>query len=306
MTDTTSTTSKLTEEHRATLLRDGYVIVPDVVPAPLRDAVIASVCAARHATLDDPESWYWEGAQQVAGVVYLEQDQACWDIRQYEPLHRVFADIFQEERLWIGLHDSVAFKAPIRDEEQGANVFAAGSSLAPHWDCTITDPEDRAARRDFTFSTHHGENRLQALVMLSDTTSDMGGFICMPDLYRNLEEWIADQGPDWDGSITGEEFPIVAPEGKAGDLLIFSALMAHGNGVNRSDRLRLAQYVNYHKAGLAPDPYRVDWWEKKRPMPGFDGTDHSQESLPGEPVHLTDLGRKVMGVDPWPGLEQPS
>lgn len=305
MTDTAAptSTSKLTDEHRETLLREGWVIVPDVVPAELREPVIASACAARHADLDDPSTWYWEGDKQIAGVVMLDQDQACWDVRQYEPLYRVFADLFSEERLWIGLHDSVAFKAPIRDESQGTGPDVVGGSLPVHWDCTITDAEDRSARRDWTFTERRGENRLQAMVLLTDTTSDMGGFVCMPELYRNLEDWIAEKGPDWDGSIDGTEAPVVAPEGKAGDLLIFSSLMPHGNGVNRSDRLRLAQYVNYHKAGPAPDPGRYDWWANKRPMPRFDDTDTSQLSVPGEPVRLTPLGRKLMGVDPWPGLE---
>jgi ectoine hydroxylase-related dioxygenase (phytanoyl-CoA dioxygenase family) len=84
---------------------------------------------------------------------------------------------------------------------------------------------------------------VQGVLSLVDTDGEMGGFQCVPELFRTLEDWRATQPavrnplhPD----VTG--FEVVNVPMKAGDLLIFNSLLAHGIRPNvSSDRVRIAQ-----------------------------------------------------------------
>ena len=87
---------------------------------------------------------------------------------------------------------------------------------------------------------------MQGVVSLVDTDGDAGGFQCVPELFRTLEDWRKTQPAGrngWVPDITG--FDIVNVPMQAGDLLIFNSLLAHGIRLNRSqNRVRLAQYIS--------------------------------------------------------------
>ena len=82
------------------------------------------------------------------------------------------------------------------------------------------------------------------MVALTDTAANMGGFQCVPGIYRRLDEWIAEQPEDWDPrnpNLSGYETTPVPM--RAGDLCIWTTRLPHGNGNNTSSAIRLAQYV---------------------------------------------------------------
>ncbi len=87
---------------------------------------------------------------------------------------------------------------------------------------------------------------VQGVLALADQTDEtMGGFQCIPELYRNYDTWKRSQPADRDHykpDTTG--FELVTVKLEAGDLLIFNSLLAHGIRPNKShDKVRIAQYV---------------------------------------------------------------
>jgi len=92
--------------------------------------------------------------------------------------------------------------------------------------------------------------------------------------------------------------------GKAGDLLIWHWLLAHGNGRNVADRPRLAQYISMSPAREDNEEYRQDrirkWQERLSPDGrAFPGDPRGLEQMHGKTAELTPLGRKLLGVDSW-------
>ena len=85
---------------------------------------------------------------------------------------------------------------------------------------------------------------MQGVLYLTDTAEDQGGFQCVAGFHRLFDEWVKTQPKDRNPrqpDLAGLEVKSIA--GKAGDLLIWHRLLAHGNGHNRSDKPRMAQYI---------------------------------------------------------------
>src|SRR3989440_3696713 len=133
----------------------------------------------------------------------------------------------------------------------------------------------------------------------------MGGFQCVPELYRDLRAGKATlpaDGKSRTPDLTG--YTITKSAMRAGDLLIWSTLLPHGNGRNVSDQPRLAQYISMHVADEADEAkrqVRVNCWRNRLPppYPHFPGDPRKIEERLGTPAQLTPLGRKVLGLDSW-------
>ena len=91
---------------------------------------------------------------------------------------------------------------------------------------------------------------VQGVLALTSTDPEVGGFQCVPDLFRNFEQWVAKQPQGRDPfhpDLTGLEVKFVPMQ--AGDLLIFNTLLAHGIRPNQTtDRVRMAQYISMYPA----------------------------------------------------------
>ena len=120
-----------------------------------------------------------------------------------------------------------------------------------HWDIDTSElpplnGADIAATWRPDPATHIG---VQGVVYLRDTAVDQGGFQCIPGFHRTFYEWVktqpADRNPRFP-DMTGLDVKVV--DGKAGDLVIWHRLLAHGNGHNRSTGPR-AGPVHHHVAG---------------------------------------------------------
>ena len=141
---------------------------------------------------------------------------------------------------------------------------------------------------------------VQGVLSLADTDSETGGFQCVPELFRTLEAWIRTQPTDchpFHPDLTG--FEIVPVPMKAGDLLIFNSLLAHGIRPNVSnDRVRVAQYISMYPAeedNIAEREARVrSWREREAPkraaFPG-DPRDWGADALSDRGAH--DVGREA-------------
>ncbi|HVX46647.1 MAG TPA: phytanoyl-CoA dioxygenase family protein [Mycobacteriales bacterium] len=268
---------------RQQLETEGYAVVPGVVPKPNVDAVVADLWKHTGADPNDPSTWYRPDIIRPTGMVEMYHYQSMWDNRQLPALHEVFTEIHGTPKLWVSL-DRTNLKPPSVPEhpEYEHKGFV-------HWDTELEKYPDIPFR-------------VQCVLALADTEADMGGFQCVPEIYRDLAAYIERYGPDRKTQLNGHSVTKVPL--RAGDLVIWSTLMAHGNGNNLSDRPRLAQYVSMNPApsGSADAGPRIEAWRNNSPVAGanaFPGDPRRIEESRSEPAKLTGLGRKLLGLDPW-------
>ena len=133
---------------------------------------------------------------------------------------------------------------------------------------------------------------VQGVLYLTDTSEDQGGFQCVPGFNNIFEEWVKTQPEDRDPRRPNlDDLEVKSIPGRAGDLLIWHRLLAHGNGHNRSDRPRLAQYITMSPAegrGEAEREERIQAWRACRPTPRWPGDPRDWEHKTQKPAKLTE------------------
>jgi hypothetical protein len=276
--------SLLSPDDHAFFAENGYVIVPNVVPQENLDAVMEAVWEFLGMDRSDPEDWYREPLR-TNGMVEMYQHQALWDNRQHPRVYQAFMEILGTPKLWVST-DRVNMKPPLHPAhpEYDHKGFI-------HWDVDTTQRPQRLG--------------VQGVLYLADTDVDQGTFQCVPELFRQFETWVETQPPDRDPrtpDLTG--FEVEPIPGKAGDLLIWNRMLAHGNGRNVSAKSRLAQYITMSPAREDNEEARQDRitrWRDRLPPPGkaFPGDPREWEQRCGKIAELTPLGRKLLGLDRW-------
>ena len=284
----------LNDEDKAFWEENGYVVVRNAVPQENLDAMIRAIWDFLEVDGSDPEDWYRHRPRErqdgndrspisQAGMVEMYQHQALWDNRQHSRVYGAFKDIWEREDLWVTL-DRANMKPPVR----AANPEWDFPGMI-HWDVdTSQDPVPFG---------------VQGVLYLTDTADNQGGFQCVPGFHRLFEDWVKTQPedrnprrPELDG------LHVEAIPGEAGDLLIWHRLLAHGNGENRSDVPRLAQYISMAPAHFENDEVRearVASWKEVRPMANWPGDSRGWEADHYNAAKLTDLGEKLLGVTSW-------
>ena len=279
----------LTPEDHAFFQENGYLLVRDVVPKENCDAVIDAIWWFLGMDPDNPEDWYREPLTP-GGMIELYQHQALWDNRQHPRLYQVFAELVGTEKLWVTL-DRVNMKPPPHPAhpEYDHKGFT-------HWDVDTSN-------LDIPFW-------VQGVLYLTDTDEEMGGFQCIPGFHKNLPEWIATQPLDRNPRIPDlktlpEGMKVTPVPAKAGDLVIWDRLLAHGNGQNRSNRPRFAQYIAMSPAqeeDATLRQERIACWRDRTHMARYSyfyGDPRQWEQKHGTTAELTPLGRKLLGLDRW-------
>lgn len=268
---------------------NGYVVIHDAVPRENLDAVIDLLWEFQEMDRNDPSTWYHNPAREIrmvelknSGMVEVYNHQALWNNRQYPRVYDAFVDIWGTDRLWVTI-DRANLNVPIRPGHEFKGFI--------HWDIdTSRDPLPV---------------NVQGVLSLNDTTSETGGFQCVPELYRRFSDWVRTQPSDRDSfkpDITG--FDIVKVETKAGDLLIWDSMLAHGIRPNHSDRPRLAQYISMTPAQEQNEElrqWRIASWRDRVAPEGypFPGDPRNWEQTRYPRAELTDLGEKLLGLRNW-------
>jgi len=278
----------LTDADHTFFRENGYVIVPEAVPAAQRAAALAAIWEFLGMNPGEPATWY--PPQRRGGLVYLHQHQALWDNRQYPRVHQAFAELLGAEALWVSM-DRATMKPPVSPQ------FPAYDDPGfIHWDLDTSRP----------LPTRLG---VQGVLALADTSVDMGGFQCVPGFHRELAEWIAAQpaarnprSPDL--SCLPPGFAVTPIPMAAGDLVIWDRLLAHGNGRNSGTRPRLAQYLTMFPASddAAARQERIACWRERRAPSSWEReipeADRGREQH-YPPAELTPLGRRLLGLEVW-------
>ena len=151
----------------------GYVVVKNAIPEPNIRRLADLLWEFQEMDPRDPASWYQPQMRDHAmkelnnsGMVEVYNHQYLWDNRQHPRIHDAFVDIWDQEELWVTI-DRANLNPPNK-QARGFNGFI-------HWDAdTRLDPLPV---------------NVQGVVSLVDTDPEMGGFQCVPELFRTLEAW---------------------------------------------------------------------------------------------------------------------
>ena len=129
-------TGVLGDADLAQFTEQGYVVIPDAVPAANLRAMVELIWRFMEADEGAPESWYRTAPREAtgeaspisrAGMVEVYQQQELWDNRQYPRVYQAFVDIWQTEQLWVTL-DRANMKPPVRPSTAPSGSTADSST----------------------------------------------------------------------------------------------------------------------------------------------------------------------------------
>jgi len=272
-------------------ISNGYVVVRNAVPREQALKTRDFLWEFEEKDQHDETTWYTReraeaGMKELVGTGMIEvyNHQRLWDNRMNERVYNAFVDIWGTGKLWVTI-DRANLNFPIRPGFE-YNGFI-------HWDY---DPETRP-------------QNVQGVLALSDQEDpDMGGFQCIPELFRTYDTWKRTQPADRDRfkpDIMGLEDKIVKVRMKAGDLLIFNSSLPHGIRPNLSEnKVRAAQYISMMPAEEYNEEmraWRINSWKKRIAPDGyaFPGDPRNFEQLRYNTAELSELGEKLLGLKTW-------
>jgi ectoine hydroxylase-related dioxygenase (phytanoyl-CoA dioxygenase family) len=276
--------------------RYGFVVVRQAISPERVAGTAQAIWAFEGKDPHDPATWYAterRGHEMAelnnSGMVEMYNTQALWDNRQSERIYDAFVDIWDREDLWVTI-DRCNLNPPNRQGREFAGFI--------HWDCETTlEPLPV---------------NVQGVLSLVDATPEMGGFQCVPELFEVFDDWrkrdawgAHPQRNPWrpEPRVLERFAPQWVPL-KAGDLLIFNSLLAHGIKPNMGDDVRLAQYIAMTPAdeGNAQlREWRVRSWREREAPQGyaFPGDPRQREKTDYATAALTPLGERLLGLRSW-------
>jgi hypothetical protein len=261
------------------LRKSGWARVNGAIPVSLCNRLVDVLESNLNVPIHGPSRWDAYGGE-MHDLLPIWGHQAQWDIRQHPNLHQIWAALWGTEKLCVSL-DSCRFTPPWKPG------YAEPGAI--HWDHNPWDAEKRM---------------FQGVLALTDTALDQGGFRCVPSLYLNLDAWPrrpvihADGEEDWLADTTGRE--IIHLSAKAGDLIVWDSRLAHSNSKNESSRPRIAFYILMGPADDRSRQTAVESWRSGRCVPWWRSRPGYDRIEPWPPAILTELGRKLLGLDSWP------
>lgn len=272
-------------------LENGYVIVKNAVSKDQAKATADFLWEFEEKDQNDQSTWYTAPRAEMkmkelggTGMVEVYNNQHLWNNRQTQRVYDAFTDIWGTEKLWVTI-DRANLNFPIRPGFEYKGFI--------HWDY---DPETRP-------------QNVQGVLALADQTDEnMGGFQCIPELYRNYDSWKLTQPADRDrfkpdtSQFEGKYHKVKL---EAGDLLIFNSTTPHGIRPNNSENLvRMAQYISMMPAEEDNDAmrdWRINSWKNRISPEGyaFPGDPRNWEQTKYGVAELNDLGKKLLGLEKW-------
>lgn len=281
----------LTEKDWKFWIENGYIVIKKAVPKENAKKMADFLWEFEEKKQNDTETWYAPPRAEMqmkeltnSGMVEVYNHQYQWDNRQMQKVYDAFVDIWGTEKLWVTI-DRANLNLPIRPGYDFKGFI--------HWDY---DPETKP-------------QNVQGVLALGDQTDEnMGGFQCIPDLYRNYDTWKLTQPEDrnhFKPDVSGLEDKYVKVKMEAGDLLIFNSTQPHGIRPNiTKDKVRMAQYISMMPAEEDNEElrqWRINSWKNRIAPEGyaFPGDPRNWEQTKYETAKLNELGQKLLGVTKW-------
>ena len=268
---------------------NGYVIIKNAVSSEDVAATVGLLWEFQEMDPKDSKTWYRaqlrENKMQElnnSGMVECYNNQVLWNNRQNPRVYDAFVDLWDREDLWVTI-DRANLNPPNRHGRDFSGFI--------HWDAD-------------TSLTLLPVN-VQGVLALSNTTLETGGFQCVPALYRDLENWRLSQPAERDPfvpDLNGYETEFVPM--KAGELLIWNCLQPHGVRPNKSETVRLAQYISMVPAEEKNETireWRTQSWTARIAPDGyaFPGDPRNWEQTRYPKAELSNLGEKLLGSQSW-------
>ncbi len=281
----------LSEDDWKFWIENGYVVIKNAVPKEQADKTAEFLWEFEEKTESDQDSWYAPPRAEMemkelagTGMVEVYNNQALWNNRQNQKVYEAFTDIWGTDKLWVTI-DRANLNFPIRPGFEYKGFI--------HWDY---DPET-------------SPQNVQGVLALADQNDEeMGGFQCIPWLYRNYDSWKLGQSEDRDHfkpDVSDLTEHLVKVKLNAGDLLIFNSTQPHGIRPNLSkDKVRIAQYISMMPAeedNKELKDWRINSWDKRIAPSGyaFPGDPRNFEQTKYQRADLNDLGEKLLGLKKW-------
>ncbi len=281
----------LSEEDWAFWIHNGYIVIKNAVPKEQAERTAQFLWEFEEKDPTDPETWYAPPRAEMkmkelmgTGMVEVYNNQHLWNNRQMQRVYDAFVDIWGTEKLWVTI-DRANLNFPIRPGFEYKGFI--------HWDY---DPETKP-------------QNVQGVLALADQTDEnMGGFQCIPELFRTYDTWKLTQPEDrnhFKPDITGLEQYLVKVKLEAGDLLIFNSSQPHGIRPNLSgNKVRIAQYISMMPAeedNESMRQWRINSWKNRISPEGyaFPGDPRNWEQTKYGVAELNELGKKLLGLENW-------
>ena len=281
----------LSEEDWNFWIHNGYIVIKNAISREQAEQTADFLWEFEEKDPDNPETWYAPPRAEMkmkeltgTGMVEVYNHQLLWKNRQTPRVYDAFVDIWGTEKLWVTI-DRANLNLPMRPGFEQKGFI--------HWDY---DPETKP-------------QNVQGVLALADQTDEnMGGFQCIPWLYRNYDSWKLTQPEDRDRfqpDVSELEDKIVKVKMNAGDLLIFNSTEPHGIRPNKSiDKVRIAQYISMMPAeedNEALRQWRTNSWKNRVAPEGyaFPGDPRNWEQTKYKTAELTSLGEKLLGLKDW-------
>ena len=171
----------LSEEDWAFWKHNGYIVIKEAVPRAQVQATADFLWEFEEKDPHNPETWYTAPRADMemkeligTGMVEVYNHQQLWNNRQMPRVYDAFTDIWGTEKLWVTI-DRANLNFPMRPGHDYKAFI--------HWDY---DPETKP-------------QQVQGVLALADQLdTNMGGFQCIPWLYRNYDSWKRTQPEDRD------------------------------------------------------------------------------------------------------------
>jgi ectoine hydroxylase-related dioxygenase (phytanoyl-CoA dioxygenase family) len=249
----------LTDEQWDFWTTNGYIVIKKAIPIENAERLANFIWEFEEKDPNDASTWYAPPRAEMlmkeltnSGMVELYNHQYQWDNRQMQKVYDAFADVWGTEKLWVTI-DRANLNFPVRPDHEFKGFI--------HWDY---DPETKP-------------QNVQGVLALVDTTDEnMGGFQCIPELFRTYDTWKLTQPEDrhrFQPDTTAFKDQFVKVKMEAGDLLIFNSLLPHGIRPNLTkDKVRVAQYISMMPAEEDNEElkaWRINSWKNRIAPEGF-------------------------------------
>jgi len=285
----------LSEEDWKFWIENGHVVVRNAVELDKVRRIEQLMWEFEELDPHNPATWYPAEKSELrkkelsfnAGMIEIYNHQFLWDTRQTQKVYEAFTDIWGMDALWVTI-DRLNFNLP---PEPG---FEFKSFM--HWDYDPdTDPQN-----------------VQGVLAINDQLDEeVGGFVCIPEIFKNYTAWRQAQPSPWDWyrpDVTG--LKRVSVHLKAGDLLIFNSKLCHGIRQNVSkNKVRMAQYISMMPAqenNEALKDWRIRSWKERLAPEGYSlhGDPREWEKTKYQRAVLNPLGEKLLGLTRWPASNE--
>ena len=272
-------------------IENGYVVIKNAISKQQAAKTASFLWEFEEKNPNDKSTWYTSPRAEMqmkelagTGMVEVYNNSHLWSNRQEKRVYDSFVDIWGTDKLWVTI-DRANLNFPIRPGFEYKGFI--------HWDY---DPATKP-------------QNVQGVIALADQTDqNMGGFQCIPWLFKNFDKWKLTQPKNRDyfkPDISGLEDKIVKVPLEAGDLLIFHSAQPHGIRPNLTDdKVRIAQYISMMPAEEENDElkkWRISSWKDRIAPKGyaFPGDPRNWEQKRYKTAKLSPLGEKLLGLKKW-------